>query len=296
MKYEEYLPLRGNRVNPNQLVVGTEYFTEDDREPPYTSVKKGVFSKIQNNMAMFRERGIGEFQFVVNPFNSIAPSGVGIMSNKFYTVKPAPTIDNNIMREINSTLNVFNPLIPGDVKASVFFEENEDYEPFIIRTPQGLFSGNAIDWPVASSSGKYFVECKDNTPSGWEGNSYGRYIKPDGRTFIKMGIGGTLSLVEKPYWYDTGSVPGTKYFHLVKSDNVTKFMTSVLAEQTLPEDFTALGTDHCNQTGPSGTYKLVEISQDELSDYAKKGGKRQRKTNRRYKRRNTKKHSKRRTL
>lgn len=175
---------------------------------------------------------------------------------------------------LNNIIQVYDPLSTSEVSAIDFLNDNEDsdYSPFIIRGSNGKFSGDAINWPSSSSSGKEFIECKDTTPSSWQGNSYKQWIKTNARHFIKMFIFGSPTLVIKPTWYDRGIVPGTKYFNLIPGGKVFKFMSLVLASQNLPEDFTALGSDHCNQTGELGVYRLEEITLDELNTMIPRGG------------------------
>lgn len=182
------------------------------------------------------------------------------------------------LKELNEAIQVFNPLLPGYELASVFMEEQDDYQPFIVRSANGNFSGDTIKWPATSSGGKEFIECKDSTPSNWQGNNYGRWVKPNARNFIKINISGSVTLVIKPSWYDRGVVPGTKYFHLVPMGTVHKFVSKVLASQNLPPDFSVLGAEHCNQTGPVGIYMLQEITLEELNKMVPSGGKRTRTT------------------
>jgi len=42
-------------------------------------------------------------------------------------------------------------------------------------------------------------------------------------------------------------------------------MSKTLAIRDIPDDYTALGADHCNQTGQIVTYILKEITLDELN-------------------------------
>ena len=172
-----------------------------------------------------------------------------------------------MIQQVLEEIKVFDPLNPfGDEDnptAAAFLEEQEDYNPFIIKY-NNTFSGNAINWPESSSSGKEFVECTDDAPSGWMGNSYSRYVKPGGRIFIKMNINGSNLMVLKPQWWDTNSVPGTKVFNLIQVGSVLKFVSSVLASERLPEDFTALGADHCNQTSQQNVYQLEDLGIGEL--------------------------------
>jgi hypothetical protein len=70
--------------------------------------------------------------------------------------------------------------------------------------------------------------------------------------------------------------PGTRYFKLEKLENkdVFKFMSSVLANMNSTETFGCAGSDHCNHTGPLGTYRLVEMTLEELTADLGRGKKR----------------------
>jgi len=184
--------------------------------------------------------------------------------------------------EVDDKISVFNPLMFDEEPASTFFEEQKEYDPFIIRGFNGKYNGEAIGWPASSSSGKMFLECKDNAPVSWQGFTYSKWLKPNGRKFIKMNIAGSIFMVETPEWYSSG-VPGTRYFKLVKlPDKVYKFVSSVLASDKPPPGWEAIGADHCNQTMSDkdemakmtpeeiknavsiGTYRLEEITLEEL--------------------------------
>jgi len=179
------------------------------------------------------------------------------------------------LKELMDTIKVFDILSYENISATQFIEENKDSNPFIIRNSVGQYDGDAIDWPAPSSSGKEFIECLDATPVSWQSNSYKQFIKPGGRKFIKINISGSPTMVVKPNWYDSGKIPGTKFFQIVATNQpVFKFMTTVLSNQNLPEDYTALGSDHCNQTSPIGTYTLEPITVEQLSSYVTSGGKR----------------------
>jgi hypothetical protein len=74
-------------------------------------------------------------------------------------------------------------------------------------------------------------------------------------------------MVEKPDWYRNGrNVPGTRYFKLehLKNKDVFKFMSLVLSKKESTHGFEFAGSEHCNQTGPLGTYRLVEMTLEEL--------------------------------
>ena len=190
---------------------------------------------------------------------------------------PAPEL-----QQLMNNIKVFDIIMGDDVTATEFFDENNGKQPYIIKNSQGLFTGAALGWPAPSSSGNEYIECSDDTPVVWNGNSYSKYIKPNARKFIKIIISGSPTMVVKPDWYDSKQIPGTKFFQLVDTkEKVFKFMTTVLASQNLPSDFTALGSDHCNQTSPLGTYKLEPITIEQLKQYATNfGGKNKRKKTR----------------
>jgi hypothetical protein len=163
---------------------------------------------------------------------------------------------------------VFDPIYGDNQSASTFFEDQEFYNPFIIRDPSTVkFSGNAVNWPASSEAGNEYIECKDDAPSSWIGYAYYKFVKLNGRIFVKMNLSGAVIMVEKPSWYDECKknkvVPGTKYFKLVKSDNLIKYVSTVLADRNV-RDFHAMGAEHCNQLHPVSTYKLENITSEEL--------------------------------
>ena len=195
--------------------------------------------------------------------------------------EPEPLSDEDMLKlkELMDTIKVFDVLSYENISATQFMEENKDSKPFIIRNSAGQYDGDAIRWPAPSSSGKEFIECIDTTPVSWQGNSYRQFIKPGGRKFIKINVSGSPTMVVKPDWYDSGAIPGTKFFQIVTTNQpVFKFMTTVLSNQNLPEDYSALGSDHCNQTSPVGVYTLEPITVEQLSSYVTSGGKRKRLT------------------
>jgi hypothetical protein len=203
---------------------------------------------------------------------------------------PLPEEDLLKLKELMDKIEVFDILGPHYISAAQFIEEYKDSYPFIVRNSVGKYTGDAIDWPASSSSGKEFIECLDNAPVSWQANSYRQFIKPNARKFIKITISGSPTLVIKPDWYDNGTIPGTKFFQLVTTNQpVFKFMTTVLASQNLPEDFLATGSDHCNQISPLGVYTLEPISVEQLSNYVTTGGKRRKRISKTKKNSKTKK-------
>jgi len=80
--YEEYLPLRGDKTEPDQLVPGQLYYIERSGEPPRRrTVYKGIYSHTDpTNIALFlNAEGKSTVEFVVNPFESVGePRGFSI--------------------------------------------------------------------------------------------------------------------------------------------------------------------------------------------------------------------------
>jgi len=60
---------------------------------------------------------------------------------------------------------------------------------------KNIYSGNALGWLLKEFSDETdqenSVECKDDTPSQWEGNAYAKYVKPNGRTFVNVRVNGS---------------------------------------------------------------------------------------------------------
>lgn len=199
-------------------------------------------------------------------------SRVELLRDRGSSAAPTP---GRTLTQLNNIIQVFDPVMGDDVSASEFFKEQDDYNPFIIRAQNGTFHGNAIDWPASSNAGKFYVECKDDTPGGFLGNVYGRYTKPDGRRFVKLDVAGSKTFVLIPSWYRNGNPPGIKYFQLVPAGNIFKFMSEVVESQRIPTDDPEffLGAEHCAQTGPVGIYELQEITLQQLNQMIPIGGK-----------------------
>ena len=174
-----------------------------------------------------------------------------------------------LLQEVMNNITVYDIVDIEDKPATQFFQDHDESHPYIIRNSIGLYTGAALGWRPPSSSGNEFVECADNTVTEWDGvNSYRNYIKRNARRFIKIIVDGSPTMVIKPDWYDSRQIPGTKFFQLVDTNKpVFKFMISVLASGNIPSDFEAVGSDHCNQTSPIGTYALEPITIEQLQQY-----------------------------
>ena len=204
-----------------------------------------------------------------NPLLTTIPPELEQMPNlKILRDEPKKTQD---LQPLNQpTLNIFknvlcnNYLEGEDNTIPDFLTETLDENPFIVEH-KNIYSGNALGWLLKEFSDendpREFVECKDETPSEWQGNAYARYVKPDGRTFVNVRVNGSNILVLKPDWFWYGPIPETRVFHLEPQAPVKKYMTNHLLPN-MRDDFNALGADHCNQTGEMIPYKLVEITEN----------------------------------
>jgi len=264
-----------------------------------------------------RGEGIGEDIGVNNPYKitEITQREIDYFSSKYYgyvpeissaavavsnssdsSPSPSKAVKNKTLEELNHIIHVFDMINQDTITAKEFFEYHEEYHPFIIvdkvRENPTTYSINAIDWDFGN---KEFVECVDNAPSSWQGNSYARLIKPGGRRFVKVFLNGAGVMISKPDWYDYKIIPGTGYFKLIHAEPVFLYMTLDLAEQNIAPNFNSLGADHCNQTKPQQTYRLVELSLEELNDIVPlAGGYKRRKQSKRRKYTKRRKQSKRR--
>jgi len=164
-------------------------------------------------------------------------------------------------------IDVFDAYEGGYVTATKFSREFED--SYFIRDASGRYTGVSMIWPESSSNGNEYIECTEDAPEDWQGKlDYKQFIKEEARTFIKIPILGVPTMVLKPDWYDFKQIPRTNFFNLIDTyDPVKKFMTSVLASQNLPSNFSSISIDHCNQLYPTQVYKLEPISMKTLERY-----------------------------
>lgn len=168
---------------------------------------------------------------------------------------------------IMDKIDVFDVYEMDYVTATKFSRDFED--SYFIRDFSGRYTGISMIWPESSSNGNEYIECDDSAPEDWQGrNDYKQFIKKEARTFIKIPILGVPTMVLKPDWYDFKQIPGTEFFNLIDThEPVYKFMTSVLASQNFPSNFSPMGIDHCNQLYPTQVYKLEPISMETLNRY-----------------------------
>ena len=70
MTYEEYLPLRGNIIDPHKLVLGHTYYIEENKPQERRTVYKGIYSHDIVDLAIFNDidnEPYSKPKFIVNP-------------------------------------------------------------------------------------------------------------------------------------------------------------------------------------------------------------------------------------
>ena len=204
------------------------------------------------------------------------------------------------LSELNEIIKVFNTA-SGDLEfARDFFVENDENVPFIIRSLDGSFMGYAVDWhwQDVSVDEKFFVECSDETPENIDENDYKRYVKSDGKRFLKIQFpNNDVKFVIVPQWYKNDiHPPGTKYFDLVKAGTIFKFM-SERVETPPPQhneienvfSSSELGAANCKQNVVNDIYELREMTLDQLNSIQfTMGGKKNKKHSRKSKKQSRK--------
>jgi hypothetical protein len=154
---------------------------------------------------------------------------------------------------------------------------------YICQSLQGIKISNAYQGTINDFN--EFYECKDNTPSEWQGNSYIRdWLKLDGRgPLVKiMGPGGSNYLIEKPSFFWDGPIPEPRVFNMVElPDKINKYISSFILP--IRPNFSAYGVDHCNQLNSERVYYLESMKADVNKPFVK-GGKKRKTKNRQTKR------------
>jgi hypothetical protein len=209
--------------------------------------------------------------------------------------------------EINKKIRVFDQINSEQQSASIFFEKHISEKPFIIRSPNGLFSGDAIDRVDTSPGGKFFAECSDDADEIKEGARLFFKIKFIEKIEKKPGENDVIiydvKYVFVPEWFndDKGTESGTKYlnlgtkyFKLVEAGEIIKFM-SVEHHQ----DFSLvglsrrdLGAEHCEQETKNPIYQLQEMTLAELNTMVSRGGKKYKKQKTKHRRKSKKQKTK----
>jgi len=178
------------------------------------------------------------------------------------------------LSELNEIIKVFNTASGYIELARDFFVENDENVPFIIRFLNETFMGYAIHLQDVSVDRKFFVECLDETPENIDVNDYKRYVKSDGRRFLKIQFSDNdVKFVIVPQWYRNGEhPPGTKYFDLVKAGTIFKYMSEHVEtpppQHNMIENVfsrSELGAANCKQKEENDIYELQEITLNQLN-------------------------------
>ena len=186
---------------------------------------------------------------------------------------PAPQLT---LQEINEQIQAYNVFLPGmqsvaDGITQILSHDNEQM-PFIVRTPDDKFTLVARDINAIR-----YTKCDDNAPVRWQGVTEYEQYKVDNVRYIILPIfSGARCLVILPIWWNSPTIPGTKYFDALFVGSIKKFMNITLADGNAPVDFDPVGAMHCGQSGPEyPVYGLVPIPIQTLRGYVPAtGGKR----------------------
>ena len=193
-------------------------------------------------------------------------------------------------------IEIFDPIMPGNVPASTFFDDHAQYAPFIIKMG-GSYCGNAMwykgadfnDWDgdvygYFNAPGVEFIECPGDVPVEWSSHGYNEALsRPGLKRYINVLIGGGKALVHKPEWWDSKIVPGTKFFKTERAEMLPKFAVAQLSRwielsgYDSYREYPATGIDHCNQKAPVQTYRLIPMTLEELQKSIQQGGKKTKK-------------------
>ena len=145
-------------------------------------------------------------------------------------------------------------------------EDEDEIKDNIIILNHDLTTGSVIKLSDLSRNIREFVECKDDAPPDWQGNTYlDEWLKDGARmTTLITGPGGSNVHIEKPPWFYDGPVPFDRVFVLQeRPPKMNKFVTTkLLPIPANPPADLALGADHCNQTSDSTIYTLVALTQE----------------------------------
>lgn len=148
MTYAEYLPLRGNRVEPDQLVPGHTYYIEKNNEPVNRrTVYKGIYSNINPtlNSAIFNDKeGKSTVKFFVNPFDSVGkPFGFSIdpkWNNTFYddSVEVNKNVEHLVYTLTGKRKNTIGPIQRGQSRAMGIPKDVATIMALNLEDPNGI--------------------------------------------------------------------------------------------------------------------------------------------------------------
>jgi hypothetical protein len=171
MTYEEYLPLRGEKIEPDKLIPEHTYYIEKNNEPENRrTVYRGIYLNTDPNMnsAIFNDKkGKSTIQFVVNPLKLKGePFGFSIdpkWGNTFYT--NSGEVNKNVSRLVYTLTgkrkNMIGPIprgqtremgIPIDVATIIALNLEDPHE--ISKTAKKIKSRKHRTSQSASKGGK----------------------------------------------------------------------------------------------------------------------------------------------
>jgi surface protein len=169
-------------------------------------------------------------------------------------------------RTYNLDISVYDPVMLEYKTIRQVFEDEDEIKDNIIILNHDLTTGSVIQLSDLSRNIREFVECKDDAPPDWQGNTYlDEWLKDGARmTTLITGPGGSNVHIEKPPWFYDGPVPFDRVFVLQeRPPKMNKFVTTkLLPIPANPPADLALGADHCNQTSDSTIYTLVALTQE----------------------------------
>ena len=303
-------PFNFRRQPPNPVAAAADPFNFRQQNPnPAAADPFNFRTQNRNAVAAARRRQTGEdpFNFRQQNPNPVAaarsppvrrPAARIEADDEMLVITPegqrsVSSPDTPRLQEIKNTLKFYDIINQEDTTVHDFFDANADYNPIMIFL-DGRFHGFGLDWP--SSEKISYVECKDDTPTEWQGNDRrgpDNYLKSrkGNKTFVKMLINGVPSLILKPRWYDNrDELQGTRFYKAAPISRVNKYMDSKLvsSDWNLRDSFNAVGAQHCNQTEDSPAYELTEMTVDELNQNMPHGVKIQKKNKTKRSRKNKK--------
>lgn len=124
MTYEEYLPLRGNIIDPHKLIPGHMYYIEENKPQARRNVYKGIYSHDMTDLAIFNDidnKPYSRTIFVVNPLGKNIRLKSFHKDPKWYLFYNDPiTVNKNVSRLVYTLTgkqkNMIGPMPRGQTR------------------------------------------------------------------------------------------------------------------------------------------------------------------------------------
>lgn len=201
-------------------------------------------------------RGQARLDFIAEQSNLAAEAAAAIPHEE-PPVLTGPTCFDITMQD-DAEINAYLAEAPDNFVIGVKGGGNIRYECYSLTDLKRMNRLTPV--PTDRLPYKVFYECKDETPVDWQGNTYGRdWLKPGGRTFIKVTFDMITYVLLKPDWIFDGPVPEPRVFIIERISDVYKFVTSEFVPNRLA-NASAHGADHCNQQYRQGVYRLAPVT------------------------------------